>query len=333
MKRFQHRLITCIVLGVAIFLLTTACHQTLNLNNNIAATSTGDCRPVKHPMGETCIPLHPQRIVAIDILSLSNLIALGIKPAAGWIWSPLSEQIDLPEHLASRVSDVALYGYSADQPNLESILKFNPDLIVSPSGALTPGAYQQLSQIAPTVFVPWQEISRSWKQNLIETAKVFDKVDVANQLLDDYYRRVETLKQNLGNLQSTLNRRDRPFYAEFIFTRNGLMLAGKNSFSGTILNDLGLLSPQAPEGILLPMSEEKLPEIDADALFVGAHLEQGHATLKRLQNSPLWSRVNAVQQNQAHLVDFFSWYGFEFLSAHAVLDDIEKHLLGTHELR
>jgi iron complex transport system substrate-binding protein len=189
-----------------------------------------------------------------------------------------------------------------------------------------------LSQIAPTVLVPWTEISRDWKQHLQETAKVFGKTEVANQLLNGYYQRVAKLKEGLGALHNDpQNHRLQPFQASFAFVNNGLYLALKNSFAGTILNDIGLLSSKSSNRLALPISEESLTEIDSDVLFIGTYRENGRSNLDSLQRKPLCSKIKAVQHNQVYLVDFQTWYGFDFLAAHVVLDDIEKYLFKTPE--
>ncbi|MDM9382663.1 iron-siderophore ABC transporter substrate-binding protein [Chlorogloeopsis sp. ULAP01] len=329
MKRFLHRFIYLLCLGIVAFMLVCACSQSSEQDVTSPASSAENCRIVQHTMGETCVPLNPQRIVALDILTLGDTVALGIKPIAAGIWSPIEGTIDATPHLADKIKGIALHRFT-NQPDLEKILLLKPDLIISASDPSFRGIYKQLSQIAPTVLIPWAEISRDWKQHLKETAKVFDKTEVATQLLNGYYQRVEELKQVLETLQkNSQNNHIQPFYASFAFVSNGLYLAQRNSFAGTILNDLGLLSPKLLNNLALPISDESLPIIDSDVLFVGSYQQSDRSTLERLQRKPLWSKIKAVQQNQVYFVDFQTWYGFDFLAAHAVLDDIEKYLVNT----
>ncbi|BAQ62133.1 iron(III) dicitrate transport system [Geminocystis sp. NIES-3708] len=270
-------------------------------------------------MGETCIPLNPQRIVTLDILSLGDTLALGVKPIASAIWSPTESLSEMPPYLRDKINGIVLHGFSTSQPNLETILQLKPDLIITPSDPSSKEQYQQLSHIAPTVLVPWAEISRDWKQHLKETAKVLDKTEIADRLLINYYQRVEKIKQMLQN---------KPTLASFIYVGNGgVYLTQKNSFSGTILNDLGLLSPKSSNDLALPISEESWSEIDSDVIFIGCYQKDDCSTLEAIKRKPLWSKVNAVKQNQVFPVDFQTWYGFDFLASDAVLDDIEKYLL------
>ena len=316
MKSLMRRFMSFLCLGIAVFALGSACRQ--DSYQNLTAP-VENCRIVQHSIGQSCIPLHPQRIVALDILSLSNAIALGIKPIAAAVWNN-----DIPPHLIKQLEGVTLYRYSTSQPDLERILQLKPDLIISPSDPSLRNLYPQLSQIAPTVLVPWAEISRDWKQHLIETAKVFNQQEAAAQLLENYYQRVKDLKQRLKVVKS---QQEEPFYASFIFVSDGLVLAQQDSFAGELLHDLGLLSPQSSSDARFPISEETLPEIESDVFFVGSYQDSDHLLLERLQCRPLWSKVRAVQQNRVYSVNFLPWYGFDFLSAHTVLDDIEKHLV------
>jgi iron complex transport system substrate-binding protein len=332
-KRFLHRFTYLLCLGIVTFVLVCAYSQSSDRNAISPASPAKNCRIVKHTMGETCIPINPQRIVTLDILSLGDTVALGIKPIAAGIWSPTEGILEATPHLADKIKGIALHSFS-HQPNLEKILLIKPDLIIGVSDASFQRIYQQLSQIAPTVLVPWAEISRDWKQHLQETAKVFGKTEIANQLLNGYYQRVEKIKQSLGNLHNhPQNNQVQPLQASFAFVTNGLYLAQRTSFAGTILNDLGLLSATSSNQLALQISEEILTEINSDVIFIGTYRKNGYSTLKYFQSRPLWSKIKAVQQNQVYLVDFQTWYGFDFLAAYAVMDDIEKYLIKTSVIR
>ncbi|NJP22503.1 MAG: ABC transporter substrate-binding protein [Hydrococcus sp. CRU_1_1] len=76
--RFQIRYL---LLAIAISTVLVACN--FNLSNTIIAAKPAleDCRIVKHEMGETCVPMNPQRIVALSPEhNLDPLAALDIKP-------------------------------------------------------------------------------------------------------------------------------------------------------------------------------------------------------------------------------------------------------------
>ena len=50
---------------------------------------------------------------------------------------------------------------------------------------------------------------------------------------------------------------------------------------------------------------------------------------KRYQSSPLWKKLNVVKNNRVYTVDSGYWYFGNILAANAILDDLEKYLLGN----
>ncbi|QYO64664.1 ABC transporter substrate-binding protein [Leptolyngbya sp. 7M] len=112
-----------------------------------------ECRVVQHELGETCVPLNLQRIIALDPnVTLDPLIALGIKPIGygsynfGEKESPFGVSLD-------DVAGATMVGYP-DQASLEKILLLKPDLILTSHYKPQPSQYELLSAIAPTVQVP-----------------------------------------------------------------------------------------------------------------------------------------------------------------------------------
>jgi iron complex transport system substrate-binding protein len=78
----------------------------------------------------------------------------------------------------------------------------------------------------------------------------------------------------------------------------------KNSFSGIILEDIGLSRPPtqdvvAESGVVF-LSEEIMMNIDGDIIFVAVDREDDEAEklLKQLQQKPLWNNLRAVQQGR-----------------------------------
>jgi iron complex transport system substrate-binding protein len=265
-------------------------------------------------------------------LSLGDMLALNSKPVATFMGAG-SEKTD---YLADKTDGVEMI-YSS-QPSLEKVVLLNPDLIIVISHSSFDGIYSQLSQIAPTVMLPWRETRNDWKQHLQDVAELLGKTKLATQLLDDYDRRVQELKQALSispaadqtGTASSEENRQQPIQVSFVNVHSGQLYdIGRLDFGNQILNDLGLLAPKTTTSKFNLISEETLPEIAADILFIAAYSENDRSALERLQQKPLWSQLKAVQQNQVYLVNYNVWRGFNILAAHAVLDDIEKLLIKT----
>jgi iron complex transport system substrate-binding protein len=129
------------------------------------------CRMVKHVMGETCIPNHLERIIAISQFTLANTLALGIKPIAGAF--ALSDVDGIPQYLQAYTQDIKQLG-NQYTPNLEKIALLKPDLILGwqPIHKF----YPLLAEISPTAVVPWKgPATPSWQEHFKFLAEVLGR--------------------------------------------------------------------------------------------------------------------------------------------------------------
>lgn len=313
---FLRRFINLLLTAVLAFTAAAACGR--NLDDRAASLSPIEtCRNVQHSMGETCIPLHPQRIVTISFSAFSDALALGVQPIA----TGYDTTEPFPVYLQDKVDEVELVG-DANQPNLEKILQLKPDLIVG--NPWSPESYQQLSRIAPTVIPPR---GLSWEQGLVELAKTLNKEEVANQLMEKYWRRIEELQQAIGDRRHHLQVSVAGVFPGYIYAYRD------KSFVSAVLNDVGLQRPSSQKGdshYLDYVSEERLSDIDGDVLFIVTR--EGNRGIKevseRLSQKPLWRQLKAVQQNRVHLVGYH-WHTGGFLAVNAILDDLFKYLVNT----
>ncbi|WP_049761806.1 MULTISPECIES: ABC transporter substrate-binding protein [Cyanophyceae] len=110
---------------------------------------------MQHALGETCVPLEPQRIVTLGGTTLESALAMDIQP--------LAAQTDVLLHLETQLADIEILGWPL---NLEKIVALKPDLIIGLADGQEQTTYDLLSQIAPTVLANnqnsghWQEIVR-----------------------------------------------------------------------------------------------------------------------------------------------------------------------------
>ncbi|RUR86990.1 iron-siderophore ABC transporter substrate-binding protein [Chlorogloeopsis fritschii PCC 9212] len=323
MKRFFHRFFLLFLSEILIFLaLSCGIDNGKEFTNSHSQGANQDCRIVQHVKGETCIPLNPQRIVTLDFNSLAVSSALDIKPIATWI---VTEVEDNFRYFQGKMNGIYVLRDSVGQINLEKLLSLKPDLILCISIPEFQRVYKQLSMIAPTVILPWRETRGNWRQHLQDAGRVFDKTEMANQLMDEYDHRIQELKTLMGDRP--------PPKISFIFVADGriVITRGKKSFAGGILEELGFLNPLFTESgdDELPISEEILPTIDSDILFVAPLKKDDQSVIQKLQQKPLWSKLKAVQNNQVYLVDFSVWRGLNIFAAHEILNDIEKYLINT----
>lgn len=336
---FFTRITGLFLLGILLIAVVSACSQKIDqylIRSKQPAKE--ECRLVKHFMGETCIPIHPERIITLWPDILGNSLALGIKPvgATGYLME-FSESPFLA-YMEHKVDGVEFVG-SFTEPNFEKILLLKPDLILTNSWAeKTNNSYKKLTWIAPTVVLDFPEpAQRDWRKLLKDLAIALDKTKEADTLIDEYKQRIEKLKQALGDGTASLkeNRRHQ-LQVSVANTTSGLGIwaYGEKHPVGVVLNDIGLQRPPAQRGnfyYINHISEERLSDIDGDVLFFlywGS--KDAKKTLEKLQKKPLWRQLKAVQQNQVYFVDAGYWHSIDILAINAIIDDLFKYLINTH---
>ncbi|NJM72084.1 MAG: iron-siderophore ABC transporter substrate-binding protein [Scytonema sp. RU_4_4] len=310
------------LLGILTVILVSACNTTTDTSITSRKHPVENCRTVQHVMGSTCIPRNPQRVVTLRVDTLINSLALDVRPIA----SAYTPGFPIPKYLQGKMDRIENVG-SLDAPDIEKILRLKPDLIVSNSGLK--GIYQQLSYIAPTVVLNIPYPPPSWKKQLEELAQILGKQDVSQQLMDEYWQRVEKLKQTLGNSRKTIKVSIANTSSEY-----GIWSYGEKHFSGSVLKDIGLQRPKSQRGdffYIENMSKEKISDIDGDILFfVSWEREDDKKTLEKLKQSPLWGQLKVFQRNQVCFVGAH-WHNADIFAINAILDDLFKCLVnGTN---
>ena len=279
-------------------------------------------------MGEACVPTTPKRVVTISYPILAHALTLGVKPIASTsleVMELRSTHLDPQNYLAlnKRVEGIRNIG-DYRTINLEKILQLKPDLIIDGIKVTNPF----LAQIAPTVSIAstYADLYANWKEAFNSTAKILGREAEAQEALDHYAQRVKQLKLVLG---SRYQNQTISIVAGF---GQNMSVYLKNSFAGSILDDLGLKRPPVQNvsrgyGRIDSISEEKLNLIDGDILFfLGGNNPSGDV-FRWLQKRPLWQTLTAVQNKKVYLVNSLTWNGINPLDANAVLDDLEKYLV------
>ena len=282
-----------------------------------AASDAAACdegfHPVTHAMGESCVPLAPQRVVVLDTGELDNALALGA-PVVG---APVADVQAHQDYLTEQLEGIESTG-SISEPNLEAIVALAPDLILG-SRQRYEAIYDQLAAIAPTVLT--ESLRVPWQTNFQLHAEALGKEEQAAQLLDEYAAAVDALREQLGdNLDSTIS---------IIRFRPGqVRLYLKSSYIGYILQDVGLPRPESQDidEFAREISLEEIDAADADYIFVTGYDEED-SNLATFLNSPLWQTLSAVQNDHVFDVNDDTWIaGLGIQAARLVLDDLGQIL-------
>ena len=318
LPRYLFRFILEFCTAILIVIAIAAC------NNNTSkpdSALTENCRVIQHVMGETCVPLNPQRIVTIDPTMLEAALALNQKP----VGSPLNFVLSSMDK--EGIVDLG----DSEAINLERVLALKPDLILGTTDSSSP--YSQLSQIAPTVLVDFQH-SGEWKEHFAFVGEVLGKSEEVEQVMADYYQRAKEFQKKLNGDPSKTTVSVVRIYPTQI------ALYTKPGFIGTILEDVGLARPPSQDlnlsetkaskfsPIQYPISEEVLDKADGDVVFVvvGDWDRKIQEVLTSLKADPLWAKLDAVKQGKVYEVGGY-WLGSGAIAANAVLDDLFKYLV------
>jgi iron complex transport system substrate-binding protein len=302
-------------------MLVQSCNHPQNTDLSKENLVASECKLIQHPLGETCVPLKPQRIIALDETSMEALLALDLKPIA--TAQPNIAGSIIPK-LGQKAEGIVSLG-KAGQPNLEKIVQLNPDLILGFS--LSAEQYQIFSQIAPTFTLDYVQFG--WKDAFLRIAETTGKTEKAQKILEEYQQRVEKIRtfvnDNLTEKTVSISR----FYASNNFTE----FRTKYSFPGSIVTEVGISLPEIQNQLttnenqpLFSVSLERIDLINADILFIV--LDPGaEENFQNFQNSPLWQTLNAVKNQRVYTVESSYWIFGNILSANAILDDLFTYLV------
>lgn len=275
---------------------------------------------IEHAMGETTLEKTPEKVVILTNEGTEALLALDVTPVGAvqsWTGDPWYD------HIAEDMKDVKVVGVES-QVNVEAIAALQPDLIIG-NKMRQEDIYEQLKAIAPTVFA--EDLRGNWKNNFELYAKAVNKEEKGKEVLAEYDQRIEDLKEKLGDKLDTKVSMVR-------FMAGDVRIYHKDSFSGVILEQIGLARPEsqdkedfAEKGV----TKERIPAMDGDILFYFTYDEgDGKATEveKEWIEDPLFQNLEAAKNGEVHKVDDAIWNtAGGVLAANLMLDDLEKHML------
>lgn len=316
---------------------------TLLTSSFIQAQATVECgdgfRLFEHELLATdpvCIPEDPQRILVLDLPAMEVLLFTDKEVVGTLDWVRDDLAATLPA-LEDELADIPLIGWP---PNLEAILALSPDLIVGYQNEAYFEAYDQLSEIAPSVILSsalgyWKPATEFWSE-------VFNVPEVYEEMEATYDARVAELQDALGDDIAD-------FEVSVVHTSSYFTLIWlAESAQGQILADVGFGRPESQqysgeEAIALygyadyaGISDETLELAYGDAIFLFAYATSNEEELaansehmEAFQASPLWQSLSAVQAGQSFVVGPHWYRAATYLVANAILDDLFATLTET----
>jgi len=279
------------------------------------AASAEAPRVIKHAMGETTLTGTPERVVILTNEGTEALLTVGIKPIGAvqsWIGDPWYD------HIKDEMQEVTAVGDEL-QPNIELIASLKPDLIIG-NKVRQEKIYEQLNQIAPTVFA--EDLGGDWKINFKLYMEAVNKTEEGEKAMAEFDKRVAEVKAKLGDKANTKVSVAR-------FSASQVRIYQKQTFSGVLLDQLGFARPESQDkdSFIEVMSKETIPSMDGDVLFYfvteAAGKTDAAKVVEEWMNDPLFKKLNVVKNNKVVEVDEAIWNtAGGYKAANLLLDEI-----------
>ncbi|MDC8802624.1 iron-siderophore ABC transporter substrate-binding protein [Halomonas pacifica] len=285
----------------------------------LAAHAAEPVRHVAHALGEARIEGRPERLVSLYQGATDTALALGLTPVGvveSWLERPMYRYLRdaLP-------GDVRYLGLET-QPDLEAVAGLAPELIVGARYRHTQ-AYPLLSRIAPTLIA---DTPYDFETMLTMLGEASGREARARALLAAWRGRVADFRcraaAHLGE--------DWPQSASVVSFRGDHVRIYYDGFAWRVLEQLGFRRPAAQDGSgwgVKLVSRERLPAMDADAIFVFMRDDPAVLALHRdWTTHPLWRSLEAVERDRVYRVDPVIWnMGAGILAANRLLDELYAH--------
>lgn len=265
--------------------------------SNNTSTSQPDLskevKTIKTVKGDIEVPVHPTRIVAEEYLG--SLIALDVIPVGA---PGLTLQNYYFKDSLTGVADTGVYG----KPSTESIIGLNPDLIITGNG----DSYEQLSKIAPTLFIPYGDLKNAHEE-LSYFGALLGKEEEAKAWLAKYDERIAVAK---AKVDAAI-----PTDATFSIMENSektTWVYGDNFGRGG-QPVYQALNRKPPAEIADEIMEKQWAEISSEILgkYAGDYIimTSNNRTVEDYQADPIWGTLPAVKNGKMYVwPEDRSWY-------------------------
>lgn len=263
-----------------------------NSSNNTVSEPTED-RTITYLGEEYTLPAKVNNIIIAGAMeSMEDALVLGVKPVGATTIGG-----EFPVMFKEITDGVEPIGEKM-QPNLETMLKLQPDVILG-STKFPAESIESFKKVGVTI--PVSHISTNWEANLNLLAELTGKQEEAKQALLKYKDELNEVKEKVGPLF-----KDKKVLAIRIRAGNIAIFPQDVFFNPSIYAELGAV---APEEVVLAKAQEmisleKFSEINPDYLFIQFSEEENVDTPKffeDLQKNPIWKSINAIKNDKVYI--------------------------------
>jgi iron complex transport system substrate-binding protein len=290
-----------IIFSIILTLVLSACGQTSSNDNN----STKENKSINEE----------PRIASLSIHLTNDLLALGITPVGSVIGGELK---DFLPHVKDQLKDTKKLGPVKD-PDIEALIELNPSVIYLDK-EFSGQDVSKYEKIAPTHVFNLDE--GTWRDHLKSIGKLVDREQQAEQFISDYEKQtkeVQTLiKNKLGE--------DSKAMAIRVTAKELRVFSTKRPMGPLLFQDLGLKPANGVEDLdtnqpYEVISQEVLPDFDADAIFVVVNRDdEAQTAFKQLEESLIWKGLKAVKSNHVYVIPDQPWLDYSALGNKMAMD-------------
>lgn len=215
--------------------------------------------------GPAEIETRPERVATVDYAGVDNVLALGARPLTARAWFGPYKDALWPWARELAESEPVVVGSTLD---FEAIAATAPDVILALRSGITEAEHEKLSSIAPVVAVPPErgDYSLDWREQARLAGKALGRSERAEELIGEVEDEAAATAEAHPDWQGAT-------FAMLTYYEGALGLYTETDSSVRFLEALGLSVHPRVEELSSPgqfyteISQEILPEIDADVIF------------------------------------------------------------------
>ncbi|WP_188889475.1 AraC family transcriptional regulator [Paenibacillus radicis (ex Gao et al. 2016)] len=264
-------------------------------------------RTISTIKGDVQVPNNPQRVV-VDYL-IGDVVALGVTPlGVARVSRGETEAV-----FANQITDSIKI---AMEP--EDVMTLEPDLIILAWGDEN---YENLSKIAPTIYVPYGDMTTEERIQFI--GGVLNKQEEAEAVLNAYAKKIEEAKlalQNEGLSDVTIT------MGEFS-DKSNYIAGAKHAVGELVYNQLQMQAPSKVKTDIID-TDKYWGDISMEVLgaYIGDYLLSIGDTVVPVDNE-VWKSLPAVQNNRIVTVGTSLSWSTDIMTSSALIDHIVNKLV------
>lgn len=248
--------------------------------------------------GEVTVPEEPERVVALGWSDAEMALALGVEPVAVKDWQGFGGTGVGPwaSDLFTTPPEVVL---PSGETSVEEVAALDPDLILNVRSDGDEAMYDQLSQIAPTVYAPegTPSFGAPWRVQMTQIAQALGMPEKGEEVISDVEDQFAAAREAHPELEGT-----EAVVAAAFDGQYGAYLPGDGRFD--VMTELGMVGKPAiqelpSQGFYAPVSAENVDLLDSDVLVafpIGG-------TVEELESDPLLQNLPVAKDGRLITLD------------------------------